>query len=281
MLGIIDVGGGMRGSFTAGIYDYFLDQHIQPFDYLIGVSAGSANMISYLAGQRGRNLRFYLNYAFRREYMSMHNMLRTGSYIDLDYPYTFLSGPGGEDPVDLEVFNASAARYEAVVTDAATGNPVYYGKELLREGNFDAIKASCAVPAACRPYPVNGQLGFDGGIADPVPYKRAFQQGCDRVVVLLTRPADYLRPLLGHQETFETLLRRWPNSYAALLRRSARYNRDVAAVKALEKEGKALLVAPADIGGMATLTRDRKAVERLYHMGYEQGSRILEFVERT
>lgn len=281
MLGIIDVGGGMRGSFTAGIYDYLSDQGVQPFGYLIGVSAGSANMISYLANQRGRNLKFYLDYAFRREYMSMHNMLRTGSYINLDYPYTFLSGPGGEYPVDLQAFNADAAKYEAVVTDAASGDPVYYGKELLREGNFDVIKASCAVPGACQPYPVQGKLGFDGGVADPVPYKRAFSQGCDRIVLLLTRPADYLRPPLDHQEVLEKALRRWPNAYGALLRRSTRYNLDVAAVKELEKEGKALLIAPADISGMATLTRNKEAVERLYRMGYEQGPRVMEFVERT
>ena len=277
MLGIIDVGGGMRGSFTAGIYDYLNDQGVQPFDYLIGVSAGSGNMVSYLARQRGRNMRFYLDYAFRREYMSMHNMLRKGSYINLDYPYTILSGPDGEDPVDLEAFNASAARYEAVVTDAVTGNPVYYDKAELAGGNFDPIKASCAVPGACRPYPVKGRPGFDGGVADPVPYRRALEQGCDRVVVLLTRPADYLRPRLEHQEVLEKALRPWPNTYAALLRRSIRYNQDVVDIKAMEREGRALLIAPADIAGMATLTRDRAAVERLYHMGYAQGPRILEF----
>lgn len=278
MLGIIDVGGGMRGSFTAGIYDYFLDQGSQPFDYLIGVSAGSGNMISYLAGQRGRNLRFYLDYAFRPEYMSMHNMLRQGSYINLDYPYTILSGPGGEDPVDLDAFRASSARYEAVVTDAATGDPVYYDKSWLLEGNFDPIKASCAVPGACQPYPVQGKPGFDGGIADPIPYRRALEQGCDRLVLLLTRPADYLRPPLEHSEVMEKALRRWPNAFGALLRRSARYNLDLMAVQALEQEGRALIAAPADIGGMATLTKDKEAVERLYHMGYAQGPKIMAFV---
>ena len=79
MLGIIDVGGGMRGAFTAGIYDYLMDQKAQPFDYLLGVSAGSANMITYLAGQRGRNLRSYVDYAFRKEYRSLHNALKSGS----------------------------------------------------------------------------------------------------------------------------------------------------------------------------------------------------------
>ncbi len=276
MLGIIDVGGGMRGIFTAGIYDYLNDQGVQPFDYCIGVSAGSGNLVSYLAGQRGRNRRFYMEYAFRPEYMSMHNMLRSGSYIDLDYPYEVLSGQEGEDPVDLAAFNSSTAWYEAVVTDAATGDPVYYGKDMLAGGNFDVVKASCCVPGACRPYPVNGVPGFDGGVADPVPYKRSLAMGCDRLVVLLTRPAGYRRPLLEHRGMLEKALRDWPNAYSALLRRSARYNRDVAAVK--ELEGKALLVAPADIGGMSTLTRDKEAMERLYQMGYEQGPRVLEFV---
>ena len=278
MLGIIDVGGGMRGIFTAGIYDYLNDQGVQPFDYCIGVSAGSGNLVSYLAGQRGRNRRFYMEYAFRPEYMSMHNMLRSGSYIDLDYPYEVLSGQEGEDPVDLAAFNSSTAWYEAVVTDAATGDPVYYGKDMLAGGNFDVVKASCCVPGACRPYPVNGVPGFDGGVADPVPYKRSLAMGCDRLVVLLTRPAGYRRPLLEHRGMLEKALRDWPNAYSALLRRSARYNRDVAAVKELEREGQALLVAPADIGGMSTLTRDKEAMERLYQMGYEQGPRVLEFV---
>jgi len=281
LLGVIDVGGGMRGSFTAGVYEYLLDQGVQPFDYCVGVSAGSANLANFLAGQRGRELRFYLDYAFRKEYMSMHNMLRTGSYIDLDYPYGVLSGLGGEDPMDFEAFRASTARFEIVVTDAATGSPVYYDKSELAAGNLDPVKASCAVPGVCKPYPVHGVPGFDGGVADPVPYKRALEMGCDRIVVLLTRPAAYRRPPLAHQQMMERALRRWPNSYAALMRRAVRYNRDVAAVQELEKEGKALLVAPATIGEMDTLTRDKEAVKWLFDMGYEQGERVLEFARRA
>ncbi len=279
MLGLIDVGGGLRGAYTAGIYDFLNDRGVQPFDYLLGVSAGSANLISYLARQRGRNHQFYTEYAFRKEYMSLENALKTGSYIGLDYIYTTLSGPGGEDPVDLKVFNADPARYEVVVTDAATGEPVYYGKEWMAQSNYDVIKASCAVPGAARPYSVNGRPGFDGGIADPVPYRRALEQGCDKLVVLLTRPADYIRPPLEHRDMMERVLRRWPNAYAALLRRPVRYNRDVEAVKELERQGKALLVAPTDIAGMSTLKRDKEAIERLYQMGYADAPRVLAFAE--
>ena len=280
MLGIVDVGGGMRGSFTAGIYDYIADQGVQPFDYCLGVSAGSANLVSYLSGQRGRNYRFYTQYAYRERYMSVRNLMKTGSYVDLDYIYTVLSGPHGEDPVDLEAFAAQADRYQAVVTDAATGKPVYYSGSRMIHGDFDPIKASCAVPGACKPYPVDGKPGFDGGVADPVPYQHALEQGCDRLVVLLTRPADYNRPPLGHQAAMSRILRRWPNTYAALKRRFVRYNRDVAAVKEMQARGTALLIAPSDIAGMDTLTRDKAAVERLYRMGYRAGERVLAFAQR-
>ncbi len=194
--------------------------------------------------------------------------------------YTVLSGPGGEDPVDLAAFNANPARYEAVVTDAATGKPVYYDKSLLAEGNFDAVKASCAVPGVCRPYPVNGVPGFDGGVADPVPYKHALDMGCDRLVVLLTRPADYVRPPLARRQMMARLLRPWPKAFMALEDRYLRYNLDVAAVKTLAQEGKALLVAPTDINGMSTLTKNRAAVERLYRMGYSMGPLVEEFVKK-
>jgi len=281
LLGMIDVGGGMRCAYTAGIYDYLLDQDVQPFDYCLGVSAGSANMITYLAGQRGRNLRFYLNYAFRKEYMSMHNLLKTGSYVDLDYAYTTLSGPDGEDPADLNTFLASSAQYEAVVTDAFSGQPLYYGKESLAGGDYAVIKASCSVPGVCRPYPVEGRPGFDGGVSDPVPYRRALEQGCDRLVVLLTRPTGFRRPPLQNRQLMERKLRDWPNTIAALERRHIRYNEDVEAVQEMERQGKALLVGPADIEGMSTFRRNRQAVKRLYQMGYAAGPRILAFAREA
>lgn len=281
MLGLIDVGGGTRGAFTAGIYDYLMDRGVQPFDYLLGVSAGSANMITYLAKQRGRNLRSYTDYVFRPEYMSVRNLLRTGSYLDLDYIYGTLCGANGEDPVDMEAFRASAARYEAVVTDAETGQALYFDKSELLDGDFSVVKASCAVPGFVRPYPVHGRPGFDGGVADPVPYRRALAQGCDALVVLLTRPREYRRPPLKHRSALKRLLRDWPDTYAALERRSVLYNEQVAAVMELEREGKALLIAPTDISGMSTLKKDRDAILLLYYMGYAQGQKLLDFIGRS
>lgn len=100
-LGIIDVGGGTRGIYGAGVFDRLLEEGIT-CDYFIGVSAGAANGASYLAGQAYRNYRFYNDYAFRKEYMSLRNFIRTGSYIDLDYVFSYLTNSNGEDPLDYK-----------------------------------------------------------------------------------------------------------------------------------------------------------------------------------
>ena len=121
MIGIVDVGGGLRGVYGAGVFDTCLEEKLT-FDYLIGVSAGSANVASFLAGQRGRNLRFYTDYAFRKAYMSLGNFLRRGNYLDLDYIYGgTLSNTGGEDPLDYDAMAANPAQAKVVATDAATG----------------------------------------------------------------------------------------------------------------------------------------------------------------
>ena len=101
MVGILDVGGGMRGIYTAGIYDYLLDNGTD-INYCLGVSAGSANLITYIAGQRGRLKCFYLDYAFEKEYMSAENYLKKGMFIDLDYIYSGITNKSGKDPLDID-----------------------------------------------------------------------------------------------------------------------------------------------------------------------------------
>ncbi len=277
MLGIIDVGGGMRGIYTAGIYDYLLDHQIT-FDYCLGVSAGSANLMSYLALQHGRNKRFYVDYADRREYMSLSNLLKKGSYLDMDYIYSTLSDSRGEDPVDYDAFSASPSQYVVVATDARTGLPHYFTRTDVKRDDYAIVKASCCLPIACKPYWVDGVPYFDGGVADPVPYRRALADGCSKLVVLLTRPRDFVRPPLGHLPAARFSLRAYPKALEALTHRHEKYNQAVAEVKELERQGKALLLAPADIDGMSTLKRSEFAMERLYGYGYQDGAKIAAFL---
>lgn len=115
----------MRDIYGAGILDGCLDLNIS-FDYGIGVSAGSGNIATFLAKQRGRNKRFYLEYAMRKEYMSFSNLVKKKKYLDLDYIYGTLANSTGEDPMDYEEFVRNPMEFEVVGTDARTGEPVYF-----------------------------------------------------------------------------------------------------------------------------------------------------------
>ena len=127
--GVIDIGGGMRGIYAAGVFDGFIDFKIH-FDYCIGVSAGTANIVSFLAGQRGRNYRFYIRHAQDRRYMSLDNMIRRGEYFNLSYIYETLTNH--VDPLNYDALIASDSEMKIVVTNAKTAQPEYFDKRFFR-----------------------------------------------------------------------------------------------------------------------------------------------------
>ena len=280
MIGLIDVGGGSRGSFGCGVLDRCIDEGIT-FDYMIGVSAGAANEASFLAGQRGRNLRFYNEYAFRDEYMSVKSMIKNGEYLNLDYIYSTLTNRGGEDPLDYEAIVKNGTPWEIVATDADTGMPKYFTTDDLAQDNYDVFKASCAVPLASKPYPIGGSLYYDGGVSDPVPYERALEKGCDRLVVILTKPRTERRKEKG-KDTFAARLmkHKYPKAAKRLELRYLKYNMAVEELLKMEEEGKALIISPDGIEKMKTLKLSHEKVEDLYNRGYEGAAKIKSFVGR-
>ena len=275
-IGIIDVGGGNRGAYTAGVYDWCLDNDIH-FDYCVGISAGSANLASFLAGQRGRNLMFYTDYNLRNESMSFKNFIRDHNYVDMEYIYGDMSSSYGEYPLDFEALMASSAEYKIVATDAETGEPKYFDKTDLKKDEIAPIKASCSVPAANQPYPVNGRLYYDGGVSDPIPVEKCFSDGCEKVVLLLTRPVDYTRSPEKDRIVTAMIKRKYPAAALAMAERAEKYNSELQLAKQYEEEGKVLIVAPDDIGGMQTLTKDKEMIEALYRKGYHDAEAIKSF----
>lgn len=276
-IGVIDVGGGTRGSFGAGVFDYCMHNNIN-FDYCVGISAGAANIASYVAHQEGRNWVFYTDYFKRPEYMGVNNMLKTGDYIGLDYIYSSLSDHDGDYPLDWKTMKEDTKEMYIVATNANTGKQHYFTKEDMDQDQYDPIKASCCVPVANRPYEVNGVPYFDGGISDPVPYKKAFEDGCDKLVLILTRPKDFRR-VAKNDKIFAKLMEKLhPEAAKAMANRSVVYNECVDACEELEKQGKVLIVAPDSIGHMKTLTKDKESIAELYTKGYEEAKKIKEFV---
>ena len=212
--------------------------------------------------------------------MSLGNLLRTGSYIDLDYVYGTLTNRGGENPLDFEAFRKSPAQMRVVALNALDGSTIYFGKDDVAQDDYNILKASSCIPVVCRPYFVNGVPCYDGGLADPVPLKKAFADGCDRVVVILTKPWSFRRSRSGDERLARILRRKYPKAAEQLLLRYRKYNRGVDLAKIYEQEGKALIIAPDSISGMSTLTKDRNVMDRLYHKGYRDAAAIPEFLAR-
>ena len=277
-IGIIDVGGGYRGIYAAGVMDYCLDSNIN-FDLGIGVSAGSANLISYAAGQARRNLKFYTDYGTRKEYTSIRNLIKKKSLIDLDYAYSTLSNSDGEYPLDYEAFSKNAMDFIVVATNAHTGKAKYFRKSDISKDNYDVLKASCALPLVSHPYKVNETEYFDGALGDPVPIQKAFDEGCDRIVLILTKPKNYLRDLHEDDKIVHKMRKSYPEAALSLQTKAKRYNDGVALAKKLEKEGKALIVAPDDTCGVNTLTTKKELLMKLYEKGYNDGIKIKSFRE--
>lgn len=277
MIGVVDVGGGERGVYGAGVFDFCMERGID-FDYCVGVSAGAANLSSYLAGQVGRNFAFYTTYSFRPQYMGARLAATTGQYTDLDYIYGTLSNSDGEYPLDYAAMVASGKQFIIVTTGADNGLPVYFTLDDLSQDDYAPVKASSALPIVNKPYPVHGRLCYDGGLSDPIPVKKALDAGCEKVVVVLTRPRDYYRSPDNDMHFVRMLWPKHPRIAMALANRAGLYNWQLDLAKKYEREGKVLIVAPDDIGEMGTLTKDVDAIQGLYAKGLRDAFAIEEFL---
>ena len=278
-IGVVDVGGGFRGIYAVGILDYCLDKNIK-FDLGIGVSAGSANLISYAAGQRGRNHRFYTDYGFRKQYASMRNFIFTKSYVNMDYVYGTLSNADGEYPLDYPAFRDNPMEFYVVATDVETGRAKYFDKGDVRQDDYNIMKASSSIPFVCRPYAVQGKEYYDGALGDPVPVNKAFELGCDRVVLILTRPEHVLRDSKQDEKFASRIRRKYPNAAEKLCQRAQLYNESVAQAQEYAKQGRVLIVAPDDTCGVSTLSRKKEALQKLYEKGYKDGQKIEDYLKK-
>ena len=276
--GCVDVGGGVRDIYGAGVFDYLMDEGIT-LDYCIGVSAGSGNCASYIASQRGRNKTFYLDYILRKEAISAGRFLSTGSFLDLNYLYGTLCAKDGENPLDYASLINSKTEFTVVATEAKTGNPAYFDKHMdMAENDYKILMASSCLPLFCKPISINGALYYDGGLSDPIPYKKALEDGCDKIIVVLTKPIDAQLNQNRNSLGSFVLKRKYPQFSKAMKAAADTYSKQLGEVLQLQESGKALILAPDDIMGLGTLTRDKEKLLKLYEKGYTDAAKIKTFL---
>lgn len=268
--GLVLEGGGMRGVFTAGVVDSLLDYGVH-FPYVIGTSAGASNACVYVARQRGRVKFIDIDLQTVRPYVGFSSVFHGKGVIDLDF--VFNEVPTKYYPFDFEAYRTSGSRVVIVSTSAITGEAVYTEEYDDWVRFVDANRASCSLPILCPLWKIDGIPMADGGVADSIPFARALADGCEKVVVVSTKDAAYRK---SERKLWlpNGVYKEYPKLREALLTRNARYNRQVDELHALEADGTAIVVRPADMHGVSRTTSDVEPLEALYAEGLVEGRRL-------
>jgi predicted patatin/cPLA2 family phospholipase len=275
--GLVLEGGALRTIFSAGVCDAFLDGGLPMPDYTIGVSAGIAYGVSYLSRQSRRNLTLVTTYANDPRYMGLRNLLdrRNRAYFGLEFSYETI--PERLLPFDYDTFDAYPGTVEAVVTNVETGQAEYLPVPRRDSPNL-VLEATCALPLLFPTIEVDGRPYLDGGCSDPIPWKRAFEAGCDRVVVVLTRERTYEKDADRSFPMIRRAFRRHPAFVETMRARADRYNESRRELFRLEQEGKVLVIAPEDTLGCSRTERDLEILRALWQEGYFSGRRCADDV---
>lgn len=268
--GLVLEGGGMRGVFTCGVLDNFMDRGIE-FPYAIGVSAGACNGLSYMSRQRGRARFSNIDLLEKYRYIGFRHLLTKRNIMDFDL--LFNKFPNEIIPYDYEAYSLSESLFEMVTTDCLTGQACYFGEKLSPERIIDIVKASSSLPFVTPISYVDGRPMLDGGISDSVPVRRAMELGYDNLCVVLTRNIGYRKKQVRSWIP-PFVYRKYPALREAIATRNGRYNDDMELVESLESERRITIIRPEHPIEVGRMERDTAKLIKLYDEGYAVASKV-------
>ncbi len=277
MQGLVLEGGTFRPIFSSGVMDALLSADIM-LPYCIGVSAGISYAVSYISRQKGRNLEIVQKYRNDKRYVGKRNYRKCRSLFGLDFVFGEI--PDELVPFDKQTFMDYEGSCIAGVTNAETGEAEYMDTKKM-DKKYSILRATCAMPMFFPAIEIEGQKYYDGGIADPVPVKKAVQDGCDKLVIVLTQPKGFVKRIGKYDRLGARVLAgKFPAMREAILSRADRYNEIIKTCEQMEKEGKAIIIRPNYL--INSFEDSVKKLEAAYWHGYrmtkERMKRIRKFL---
>lgn len=264
MTGLVLEGGTLRGIFSAGVMDAFLDAGIY-FPYIVGVSAGISNAVSYVSKQFGRNIAILESYRRDHRYLGLRNIISDKSIFGTDFVFGTI--PNELIPFDYNTFHKYSGKIYSGVTNAVTGKEEFY--DLMNDDcNWQYLRASCAIPGYFPAMKIEGRDYFDGGIVSPIPVSKALKDGCTRVIIVLTQPEGYVKKCgKGNVVMSQLIKHKYPQLEMALLARHRIYNKQTAFCRELEKRGKAIIIRPPH--KLESFESDTATLKESWQLGYD------------
>ncbi len=278
--GLVLEGGGIRGIFSAGVIDVLMEEGIT-FDGGIGVSAGAAFGSNYKSGQNRRAIRYNLRFAKDPRYSSIRSLIATGDLFNAQFCYHDI--PEKLDPFDWETFRKNPMEFYLVCTDAETGEPVYHLCDCEKEDEWELLewfRASGSMPMVSRVVEIGGKKLLDGGVSDSIPLKFMEDQGYERNVVILTRPADYIKKPNTMMPVIRFAMRNYPAMVDAMEYRHVMYNSELAYIRKREAGGYAFVIRPARDLDVGRVEHDHMKIRAAYKEGRRMARRLLPDIRR-
>ncbi|MDA3846028.1 MAG: patatin family protein [Vallitaleaceae bacterium] len=276
-------GGGMRGVYTGGVLEYFMEQDLY-FRKNYGVSAGACQGMSYLSRQAGRNKKVTIDLINDKRYMKLSGIIDGTGLFNKDFVFDEI--PNHLVKFDFEAFTKGPEEMYAVVTDCKTGEADYINlKDITKHQDIlTVLLASCSLPLIAPSVDYNGEVYMDGGLADSIPIRHAYQNGFNRHVLILTRERTYRKDITDKkQRVIRKVYKKYPRLIEAIERRDVNYNQSRDIIDVLEAEGLVYPIYPKEPLIVSRTDRDQKKLELAYQMGYEDGryhhDRLIDFLE--
>lgn len=270
--GLVLEGGGMKGIYTAGVLDFFLDKDMM-FSSVYGVSAGACHMCSYLSRQRGRAFDVNVDYLDNPKYCSVQSLLTTGDIFNVDMCYRLI--PDYLHPYDHEAFALYKGKAYSVVTNIETGMPEYMR---LRDMHKDIIKvrASASLPLVSRNVMINGHYYLDGGISDAIPLQKSIVDGNRKNVVIMTKEVGYVRKPSTQLGIIKMRYLKYPKIYELMKNRHISYNNTLEFIERKQQSGQAFVIRPQKESPVGRLEKNRDKLLALYEEGYQDAAACYE-----
>ena len=265
-------GGGMRGVFTSGVLDAFM-KHDLTFPYIVAVSAGACNGMSYVSHQPRRARISNIDYLARYKYIGLRHLVTQGCIFDRELLYDKF--PNQYLPFDFDTFFSSPMTFEMVTTNCLTGQPMYLSERHDRQRALDIVRASSSLPYVSKIVDVDGIPMLDGGIVDSIPMQHAIDMGHPTNVLVLTRNRGY-RDTGKDMKIPRFIYRKYPRLRVVLSRRLAAYNAQLEYVERMEDEGRVICIRPERPMEVDRIEKDIAKLERLYEEGFALGERFCE-----
>lgn len=261
-IGLVLEGGAMRGMYTAGVLDVFLDNNIE-VDGIVAVSAGLLFGLNYLSKQRGRTIRYNKKYIKDKRYMGMHSLITTGNIVNKEFAYYDI--PNKLDIFDEKTFKKSNTKIFAVITNIETGKPEYVKINNVTE-QIEILRASSAMPFVSKIVNIDEKKYLDGGISDSIPIEKCINLGYDKIVVVLTRPIGYIKKKTNKFIT-KIKYNKYKNLVKAINNRYKVYNDSISKIIDLENKKEIFVIRPSKDLHIKRIEKNENKLQEMYDLG--------------